>query len=80
MNALTCFMLIVILISGLVSRVNSEVCSDTSVKYVVDIHTGDKWLAGTDADVFIQFIGPKGTTAKLPLGGSFERDDRDTSE
>ncbi len=49
--------------------------------YRVTIYTADTSHAGTDANVFIQLFGAKGTTRKVvldPVGDSFERGHWDT--
>ena len=53
------------------------------MKYIVTIKTGDIRFGGTDANVFIQFTGAKGTTKKLKLddyGNNFERGKTDRFE
>lgn len=37
------------------------------VKYDVEVHTGKKSGAGTDADVFVNIFGELGDTGKRPL-------------
>ncbi|ESO86828.1 hypothetical protein LOTGIDRAFT_166832 [Lottia gigantea] len=47
-----------------------------NTKYKVTVQTGDRQFAGTDANVYIQFVGPKGSTKKLKLDdarNNFER-------
>ncbi|XP_071080056.1 lipoxygenase homology domain-containing protein 1-like isoform X1 [Haliotis cracherodii] len=47
-----------------------------NIRYHVTVKTGDVKYAGTDANVFIQFVGPKGTTRKIHMDDAkdnFER-------
>lgn len=51
------------------------------VKYRIQVHTGDKRGAGTDANVYIILHGERGDTGKRPLessGNNFERGKIDT--
>ncbi|MDR1326123.1 MAG: hypothetical protein LBK00_08830 [Treponema sp.] len=50
--------------------------------YCIRIKTADKYLAGTDANIFISLVGEKGTTREIRLnplisGDAFERNDLD---
>ena len=51
--------------------------------YHVSVKTGDKFGAGTDANVFLEMFGEKGESGRLPLesaekrGNKFERDQTD---
>ena len=39
----------------------------TAVQYEVHVHTGDRWAAATDANVFIQLAGSDDISERLPL-------------
>ncbi|XP_050407500.2 lipoxygenase homology domain-containing protein 1 isoform X2 [Patella vulgata] len=41
-----------------------------NIRYQVTVRTGEVKYAGTDANVFIQFVGPKGSTKQLKLDDS----------
>lgn len=51
--------------------------------YTVDVYTGDKWGAGTDANVFCTIFGDKGDSGERELsrsethGNKFERKQKD---
>ena len=45
-------------------------------KYELHIYTADKWLAGTDARVYVKFFGKNGNLREThidPDGNSFEQ-------
>jgi len=37
------------------------------MQYEVSVYTGDRWAAGTDADVSIQLFGSDGNSETVPL-------------
>ena len=56
------------------------VCTVPLVNYKVIVKTGDRWGAGTDANVYISIYGTKGDTGKRLLskpGNCFERNQTD---
>ncbi|XP_015757568.1 PREDICTED: uncharacterized protein LOC107336976 [Acropora digitifera] len=60
---------------------SAEVRTTEDFKYSVDIYTGDKWLAGTDANVLITIFGEKGDSGEKKLDNSrnnFERGQKDS--
>ncbi|KAL5009405.1 hypothetical protein ScPMuIL_014986 [Solemya velum] len=57
--------------------VPTELTIGTKITYNIEVHTGTKKYAGTDANVFIKMCGSKGTTKKIGLDdekNNFERD------
>ncbi|XP_041351730.1 lipoxygenase homology domain-containing protein 1-like [Gigantopelta aegis] len=64
-------------------KLPKEVTRGITVKYIVTVKTGDVRFGGTDASVFIQFTGSKGTTKRLKLDdyqNNFERGKTDRFE
>ncbi|XP_044174756.1 uncharacterized protein LOC114975839 isoform X3 [Acropora millepora] len=60
---------------------SAEVRATEDFKYSVDIYTGDKWFAGTDANVLITIFGEKGDSGEKKLDNSrnnFERGQKDS--
>ncbi|XP_074618349.1 uncharacterized protein LOC141877315 isoform X1 [Acropora palmata] len=60
---------------------SAEVRTTEDFKYSVDIYTGDKWFAGTDANVLITIFGEKGDSGEKKLDKSrnnFERGQKDS--
>ena len=48
----------------------------TGYEYIVNVHTGDKFGAGTDANVVITLIGDKGELGEMKIdneGNTFEK-------
>ena len=42
--------------------------------YTIEVKTANKWLAGTDDDVFIKIDGGMGTTGKIKLDNVMKND------
>ncbi|XP_067681544.1 lipoxygenase homology domain-containing protein 1-like [Haliotis asinina] len=58
------------------TKQDKEIHKGQNTRYHVTVRTGDVKYAGTDANVFIQFVGPKGTTRKIQMDDAkdnFER-------
>jgi hypothetical protein len=56
------------------------VCTVPLIDYKIQVKTGNRWGAGTDANVYISVYGNKGDTGKRMLskpGNCFERDQMD---